>query len=245
MPQIMRKKMKQICGFTLLESLISLTLFFFLFLGGISFFNSAKSHFFSIKAIYETNESLLAAADKIKLDLEQAGQGLATPMNLGLVRGLRIEPERVEICFREQEFLMDADLQPGQTKIQLPTTYRVGTGREICILDAVKGEKAAVISSGSGYMIISRPLQHGYSASDSRLLLIKQISLYLDRQTQILRRKVNTSSAQPLLEKATLFGKNYDEASHLLKITLRIQSKKEREYAFSIRPKNMLLAGYH
>jgi len=237
--------MRYIRGFTLLESLISLTLFFFLFIGSMSFFSSVKFHFFSLRAVYETNESLFAAADKIKLDLEQAGLGLTTPMNLGLIRGLKVEPERVDICIRERRLQIEDDLQLGQTKIHLPETYRIGIGREICIFDAAKGETASVVSSGSGYMVISRPLQHGYSAPDSQLVLIKKISLYLDRLTRTIRRKVNTSSGQPLLEEATLFAGDYDETSNLVQIALGIQSKQEKEHAFSMRPKNLLLAGYH
>ena len=92
-------------------------------------------------------------------------------------------------------------------------------------------------------ILLAQPLQRGYRAGEARLVQVRTVELYLDRSSLILRRKVNTSPAQPLLEETTSFQCGFDAATHITRVSLRHEPGKEKDHAFSIRPKNLVLAG--
>jgi type II secretory pathway pseudopilin PulG len=229
-------------GFSLLESLLSLALFAILFLAGLAFFNTIRNHFHSLQEAYESEESLQAAADKIKLDLEAAGLGLFAPMSRNLVQGIESSGESLVIHSLECAVRPSADLQPGQTRISVADSTEFRSGLTLCIIDRNRGECHLVGSVGRGFIILEDPLQNGYAAGITDLLLIRRVIYFLDRADLILRRKVNTSSAQPLLEDAADFEWDYDGTTHLTVISLRIHSPKEMSHELCIRPKNLALA---
>jgi type II secretory pathway pseudopilin PulG len=235
--------MKHRHGYSLLESLITLTLFSFLFLAGLSFLGSARTHFHGIKDEYEAGESLYASSDRIRLDLEQAGAGLEGPLRLGLIPGVSDANGRLRIQSAEAALALPADLQPGQTRITLADTSAFRKGRLVCILDGRGGETVTVATVDPQSVVISQPLQQGYAAADARLILIRTLEIYLDHGSRILRRKANTSPAQPLLEQTSAFGCVYDPVTHLTRIKIQHEPSKEKNHAFSLRPKNLVLAG--
>ena len=230
-------------GYTLLESLITLALFSFLFLAGLSFLNSAKVHFHGLKDEYEAGESLYASCDRVRLDLEAAGAGLENPLRLGLLPGVSDTNDRLLIRIGEPALVLPADLQPGQTRITLADTSPFKKGRLACVFDDTGGEAVTVASVDPQSIVLTQPLQRGYPAADAWLVLVRTVEIYLDQSSGILRRKVNTSPAQPLLEETGAFQCRYDQITHLTRISIQHEPSKEKNHAFSIRPKNLVLAG--
>ena len=229
-------------GFTLLESLISLALFFVLFLGALACFNSARSHFHGLKERYEEWEAVYAAVDKIRLDVEQAGLGLLEAIRLELLTGVIVENNQARIFSLEGSPPLIEDLQPGQTRIPLDSASWIKAGRPVCIFDHKGGESAAVASSGADHIILTAPLSRGYTREESRILVVKSVRYYLDDPSHVLRRQANQSPAQPLLENTLSFGTAFDPVSQVLTFAVQIKSEKEKSHAFSIRPKNLVLA---
>jgi hypothetical protein len=229
-------------GFTLLESLVSLALFFVLFLGGLACFNSARSHFHGLKERYEEWEAMYAAVDKIRLDVEQAGLGILEPIRLELLPGIIVENNEAQLFSLDGSAALIEDLQPGQTRIPLSSGSWIKAGRPVCFFDRRGGESATVASSGADHIILTAPLSRGYILGETQLLVVKSVRYYLDDSSPVLRRKANTSPAQPLLEDTLSFSTTYDPVSHVLNFAVRIESKKEINHAFSIRPKNLVLA---
>jgi len=225
-----------------LESLLSLTLFCFVFMGGLAFLGPAKAHFHSLKDEYETCEMLYTAVDKIKLDLEQAGEGLFIPLAFGLVPGITAAEDSLWIESGELTLDLSSDLQPGQTRIPLLSTTGFKKGRQICIFNTSGGESATIASIDSNSILLTQPLHSGYLAGDSWLILVRTVQIFLDKDDNLLRRKVNTSSAQPLLEDTVLFFYDYDTAIHLIQIDISTKSNEGKKHAFSMRPKNLVLA---
>lgn len=234
--------MKHPHGFSLLESLVGLCLFFLLLLGTLLVLNSAKTHFFKLKNDYEQTEDLHAASDKIRLDLEQAGYGLSIPLGLDLIPGIETDEQGIHIYSQDQEYPLKENLQPGQTKIGLQSVSGITAGRSLCIHNKETGELVIVDSTGPQYIILEQPLGNGYEARNSQLILIKNVNLYLDNSEDLLRRKVNSSSGQPLLEDTTIFQYTYDPISHVLSIQIQVRAFKEINHAYTIRPKNLVLA---
>jgi hypothetical protein len=89
---------------------------------------------------------------------------------------------------------------------------------------------------------LSSPVEYPYLSENASIVLLRTISVFLDEKKQVLRRKVNSSSAQPLLEGAGSFSFDLDKASNLVKLRLAHTTNKEKFYEVSVFPKNTALA---
>lgn len=66
MPGESKRKGRQIRGFSLVESLISLALFSLFILAGLEFFASSRTIFLRLKEDYQRFESAFCALDKLR-----------------------------------------------------------------------------------------------------------------------------------------------------------------------------------
>ncbi len=225
-----------------MESLLSLAIFSFLFLGALAFLGPTKLYFHGLIEEYESRENLYSAADKIKFDLEQAGQGLFNPLILGLIPGIKSTEDSLKIESKELEINISTDLQPGQTRIPVPSTNGFKENRLICIFDTLKGQTATIASIDSESILLSQPLQHGYKAKDTWISLVKTVEIFFETDSHLLRRKVNSSSAQPLLENTEYFSTAYNANSNYIYIEISTTTNQRRTYAITSCLKNVALA---
>lgn len=232
-------------GFSLIESLISLSLFLIIILASLEFFGYARTLFLKLNSRQEKREAALSALDKMKTDLLSGGAGLLKPIQLGLLEGITKKNGNLVIFSNEKNLLPLNDLVKGQTRILLQSTYKVKRGREICIFDSLKGEVKSVSSVNTKSIVLSSPLNSSFLKEKTSLFLLKKISLFLDEDKQTLRRKVNSSSAQPLLEETALFGFNYEKATNLARIRIALNPNREKEYEIFVFAKNTALAITH
>lgn len=235
----MRKGKK---GFSLLESLLSLSLFLIIILSSLEVFGIARNVFFKLNAEEKKREGVSFALDRMRLDLLDAGRGLDKPIQWELLEGISRENEALTLLYKEDEFRADADLSAGQERISLQGIQIIKKHRQMCIQDSQKGEVKTVTSSDKGSIILTSPLNFSYAQQETSLVLLRKITYFLDEKTQILRRRVNTSPAQPLLEDVSQFFFTYDEPTHLLKLQITLKEEKEKMYEICVFPKNMALA---
>jgi competence protein ComGF len=235
----MRKEEK---GFSLLESLLSLSLFLIITLSSLEVFGIARNVFFKLNAEEKKREGVSFALDRMRLDLLDAGRGLDKPMQRELLEGISRENEALILLCNEDEFQADSDLLAGQERISLQGTQIIKKQRQICIQDSKKGEVKTVISSDKGSIILTSPLNFSYAQQETSLVLLRKITYFLDEKTHILRRRVNASPAQPLLEDASHFFFTYDESTHHLRLQISLKEEKEKMYEICVFPKNMALA---
>ena len=235
----MRKGKK---GFSLLESLLSLSLFLIIILSSLEVFGIARNVFFKLNAEEKKREGVSFALDRMRLDLLDAGRGLDKPIQWVLLDGISRENDSLTLICKEDEFCTEADLSAGQERISLQGTQIIKKHRQMCIQDSQKGEVKTVISSDKGSIILTSPLNFSYAQQETSLVLLRKITYFLDEKTQILRRRVNTSPAQPLLEDVSQFFFTYDEPTHLLKLQITLKEEKEKMYEICVFPKNMALA---
>jgi len=178
----------------------------------------------------------------MKVDILAGGLGLLEPIELGLLEGISQDEGTLVILSKEKNLSPLNDLLEGQTRIKLQSTRDVKKGREICIFDHTKGEDKFISRVEKKSIILSSPLNYSFLKEKTQFLLLKKISFFLDKDKQILRRKTNSSPAQPLLEDAALFGFNLEKASVLVRLHLALESNKEKKYEISVFPKNAALA---
>lgn len=232
-------------GFSLIECLLSLSLFLIIVLSSLEFFGYARTLFLKTKNQEEAHTTALAALDKMKFDLLNAGCGLVPALHLGLLEAIHIADESLAILSKDRELLPAVDLVSGQTRIPLSSTKQITKGRELCIFDLNKGEVRSISSVYPDSIVLTSPLNFSYQEKETQMILLKKISFFLDKDRQILRRKVNSSSAQPLLEEMSTFGFDYERSSNLVKLNLSLKSDKEKKYEISVYPKNTALVASH
>ena len=229
-------------GFSLIESVISLSIFLVIVLSSLEFFGFARNIFLKLKNKEETKEAVLSALDKMKIDLLNGGSGLLVPIQLEILEGITRNEDTLIILSKEKNLSPLNDLLAGQTRILLESTYNVKKGMELCIFDSAKGKVKSISSVDKKSIVLSSPLDFSFLKEKTCVFLLKKISLFFDEDRQTLRRKVNSSPSQPLLEEAALFYFTYEKAVNLARLRLSLQSKKEKEYEISVFPKNTALA---
>lgn len=228
-------------GFSLLESLLSLSIFFLIVLSSLEFFGFSRNIFLKIKAQEETGQAAFSALDKMKADLLQGGAGLRDAIQLGLLEGIAENEGALIILSKEENLIPINDLTAGQTGIQLVSTDELSRGREVCIFDSFKGEVISISSVNKKSIALSSPLNFSFKKEKTNLVLLEKISLFFDRAKQIIRRKVNSSPPQPLLEDATSF--DFERASNLVRLRLSLKLlNRVKIYEASVFPKNTALA---
>ncbi len=232
-------------GFSLIESMICLILFLIITLTSLEIYDLARSRFLSLKHDQEKDTAAHAALEKIKNDLREGGRGLNTALLLGLLEGILTTAGTITAVSSEKDIVLTSDLYPGQSRIYLRSTSGVKKGRSICLIDTDKGEVKTTTAVNNKTVSISVPLSHFYSKDSARVLLLREVSFYYDPVRQMVRRKVNASSSQPLLEDAASFLFSFDKPSNLIKIQLTLNDPRKKKYETTLFPKNIALAAVH
>jgi len=229
-------------GFSLIESLLSLSLSLIIVLSSLEFFGFTRNLFFKLKTKQETMEAALATLDKMRFDLLEAGLGLQQPISLGMLDGIAGSEDTLTIISKEDKFTPLSDLAAGQTSIQLDTTSKLKKGRKVCVFDSTKGEVKSISSVNKESIVLSSPLNFSSMKEETSVFLLREVSLFLDKNKHTLRRKVNTSPAQPLLEEVGMFDFHHEKATNLVKLSISFITDKEKVYETSVFPKNTALA---
>lgn len=239
----MTKKMKKHSnlGFSLIESLLSLSLFLIILVASLEFFISTRNHFFNLKNEQEVNLAAYATLDKIRLDLCECGCGLIVAQSKGLLEAIQVINDTLIIQSKAKDIIPENDLVAGQSFIPVASTTGIKKGQYLCFTDPEKGEVKTIISVNKHGITLSSSLNSSYLKDETTFILIRTISFYLDAGRRILRRKVNASPAQPLLEDVTDFEATYETTSNIVSLSLILTTKEEKEYESSIFPKNMAL----
>ena len=241
----LKNRLSSEAGFSLIESLLSLSLYLIIVLSSLEFFGFTRNIFLKLKTKQEVKEAALATLDKMRFDLLKAGLGLQQPISLGVLDGITESEDTLIIISKEKTFTPLGDLAAGQTIIQFSSTSKLKKGRKVCVFDSTKGEVKSISSVDKESIVLSSPLNFPSLKEETSVFLLREVSLFLDKNKHILRRKVNTSPAQPLLEEVGLFDFHYEKATNLVRLSLSFATNKEKAYETSVFPKNIALASLH
>ena len=231
-------------GFTLIECLIGLSLSLFIVCAALEFLVSAQKHFFKLKERTETSQSALAALDKMRIDLLHAGRGLAGPVGAGLVEAARATEEELRTTAVQKALTLAAEAQAGDLRLSFSSTADISAGRVICFFDGRTGETRTVARVEPGEVVLSAPLGSGYAPETASVSLLEIIVFFVDRPAGILRRRVNASPAQPLLENTANARWHLDQDADLVRIRLELSIKGAPPHETWVFLKNAALARF-
>jgi hypothetical protein len=240
---LVEKKSKE-RGFSLMESLISLSLFLLVVLFSLDCFNSLRSHFIELKESEEWNTAAYAALDRMKKDFQEAGLGLADAIRQGIVEGIKEEGETLILYSKDENLFLRDDLVIGEQRIAVEDTKSVKRGYQICIFDTSKGEMHSVESADKDTIVLTSSLAGDYMQKDTYMISLRKISFFFDERGGVIRRKVNSSPAQPLLEEVNFFDYEYIRDSNLVKVHFRLKRDEEINHEAVVFPKNTAIFNF-
>ncbi len=225
-------------GFSLIELLIGMTLFLIILIAGAEFFGHARGLFFKLKDAEEDAQAAYSALDRIRVDLIKGGRGLTEALGLGLLAAVEAGPDRLIILSSAGPRALGQDIDPGSTLVVLDKVEGIKKGDGVCLLEGFRGEVRNVASVEGNTLVLDLPAEAGYSAADGRALPIERVSYYMGTRDRVVRRQVNASPAQPLIESVGDFRYSYDLSSNLASVIIAISPHKEKSYGIVVFPKN-------
>lgn len=228
-------------GFTLLESLIGMLIFFLVICGSLEFFGTSARVFSRLLGRQENRQAAWAALDRIRADVREAGSGLARAIRLGVLSGFEQADDRLTLVAAEASPALDTDAAAGTMVLSVSGAAEEWAGRALCLCDRINGETAVISSAGDGRLTLAEPLRRGYRAAETSLAVLRKTGVYLDAGSNVLRRKIDASPAQPLLEDVQTLALSVDSAGGLVRARLSLISAPEEFYALQILARNTAL----
>ncbi len=226
-------------GFSLFETLIALGLSLLVLVAAFEFFGITRSLFLKLKEAQENSQAVQAALVKLRIDLLRAGFGLEVPLRTAAIEGIEVTGTSLLILSREEVFVLSADAFSGETRISLERVSGLSPGRRVCLAEEERAEIHTIAALEGKTAVLTEPLATSYLGISAQLLLIEEVSYFLDERSGILRRKVNASPAQPLLDDTGLFVPLYLRGSNLVRVSLAGKANKERRHELSVFPKSL------
>lgn len=229
-------------GFSLLEGLISMFLFLLIVLFSLECFLSVREHFAELKESETANTAVYAALDRMRRDLRDAGLGLTEAMALQVLEGVYETHGMLVVLSKAEDIAIGEALASGQQRIPTPDAKSIKRGQQIGIFNRYGGEVHSVSSIDQNSIVIESPLVSNYLQENTSVILLRKISLFLDEAKGVIRRKVNASPAQPLLESVASFEFNYVRDANLVRLGLILKLNEEKIYETTVFPKNTAMA---
>lgn len=228
-------------GFSLIEALLGLCLTLGILVSSLGFLNVGRKVFFKLKTAEEERLSVLAALEKIRIDVGRAGLGLVDPVRWGILTGLAGSGSVLTVESLERRLTLASDVAAGASRIECSGTEDLAANRTVCIFDDEKGEVGILAGSGRGFIALESPVRNTYLREECRVAVVASARYSLQGGT--LRRQANNSSAQPLLDDVEAWEAVPGAAPGPPVISIRIRLKgKERVYGLSILSKNIALS---
>ncbi|MBC7361768.1 MAG: hypothetical protein H5U06_05755 [Candidatus Aminicenantes bacterium] len=230
-------------GFTLIECLLSLSLSLLILISALEIFSQARKVFYRLKEEHESTLAAVTALEKIQEDLETAGAGLVSGTKDSNFFPLSVDNSSLLIFSRKKNLRLAADIEANQNFILIvpesESSSSLRKGQAIFLKHNQQGELVYITGVSDNRLTVSPPLINSYSSLETEILLLEKIEIYLDGKQKTLRRKVNDTSGQPLLEEVTQFEPFYDSEKNLLQIRLTAGESREKNYELVFYPKNI------
>lgn len=230
-------------GFTLIETLVGLALSLFVITAGLEFFVFAEKAFLRLKSREEAGQAALAALDRIRIDLLHSGLGLAAETALALVEPVEVADGELRTTSLDRPLVLAADARPGEARLALVSSTGITSGQRVVLRQGGSGEVRTVAGVEPGAVVLDAPLGSGYAAGAAVLSLLARVTYFRDGATRILRRRVNASPAQPLLEDTAAVEWSVGGPPPLVRIRIEPGTEGAHPHEATVFLKNPALAG--
>jgi len=228
-------------GFLLFESLLALAFFLVLILSSIEFFASARMLFFKLYDTQTDKENALAALEKLRSDVHQAGEGLQFSVSLGLAEGIEVAGGSLILKSAAAAAVLSEEARAGQSVLKIDNGADFTAGRPIFLADKNKGEALVTASVEGNSLILTAPIVFDYIKGEGTVALAQTVSYYLDEDRSTLRRRVNSGIAQPVLEGVQAFAAGLSADGRLVSAGIRLMTSPDVPREMTVVPKNLAL----
>lgn len=236
--------LRQPAGFSLLECLISLSLSLLILVSALEVSVQARRVFVKLREAQEKELGLAVALEKMREDLEIAGAGIPKLLSGAGLSPIQLNGQTLAIFSADRKTRLLADISSGQGYLLVEVNAALSSilkkGRAIYLTDGNYGELTYITSVSGNLLAVSPALNTAFEAARTEVIVLEKIELYLDSKQKILRRRVNSTTGQPLLEGAEGFAVLYQAESNLASLTISIESGgKAHECELVMYPKNL------
>ncbi|MCR4409748.1 MAG: hypothetical protein NUW11_05565 [Candidatus Saccharicenans sp.] len=231
-------------GFSLLECLISLSLSLLILVSALEVSVQARRVFVKLREAQEKDLGLAVALEKMREDLETAGAGIPKLLSGAGLSPIQLNGQTLVIFSADGKTRLLADISSGQSFLLVEVNAALSSilkkGRAIYLTDGNYGELTYITSVSGNRLTVSPALNTAFEAARTEVIVLEKIELYLDSKQKILRRRVNSTTGQPLAESIEDFTASYQVENNLASITLSIASGGTlHEYELVFYPKNL------
>lgn len=235
---------RRTAGFSLLECLISLSLSLLILVSALEVSVQARRVFVKLKEAQEKDLGVAVALEKMREDLETAGAGIPKLISGTGLSPIQLNGQTLAIFSADGKTRLLADISSGQgfllVEVNAALSSILKKGRALYLTDGNSGELTYINGVAGNSLTISPAFNTAFEAARTEVIVLEKIELYLDRQQKILRRRVNSTTGQPLAEAIEGFTVSYQAEDNLASITLSIDSGgKVHEYELVMYPKNL------
>lgn len=229
-------------GFSLLENLLSLTLSLFILVSALEVITQVKKVYNRLQAQQEASLAASIALEKIREDLEKAGTGVNGCRPSVDRWPIKVENSQLTLLSGELEIKLASDVEAGQNwALIVPwagSGSKLRSGRIILITSQGQTDLVEIVNVSNNLVTLSPAFSSSFQRAESIAYLLEEVEIYLDLKQSTLRRKVNKTSGQPLLEEVYGFQPTYAPEMNLAWIKLQTGSKKEKTHELFFYPKN-------
>ncbi|MDD8021401.1 MAG: hypothetical protein PHU81_09565 [Acidobacteriota bacterium] len=229
-------------GFSLLESLISLTLSLFILISALEVMTQAKRIYSRCLQEQEASLGAAVAMEKIREDLEQAGTGLEGNRPDEGFWPVKIDDSAIILFSGEIPVELAADIEAGQNwaliRLWPGSVSSLKNGRLMLFTGQRQTDLVKITGVLYNRLTVSPSFSSSYEANEAGVYLLEKTEFYLDSREHLLRRRVNGTSGQPLLENVNWFQPAYSRESNLVSIRFGTGSVKEKIHELFFFPKN-------
>lgn len=232
-------------GFTLVECLIGLALSLIVVTAGLGSYMGLQRGFLRLEAREVSGQAALAAVDRMRIDLLHAGLGLAEESRLGIVEPVLATETELRTVSLERTLAPAAEPGAGDTRLVLVSAAGIAAGRSLSLRAGQVGEVRTVARVEGTAVVLDSPLTASYPSANVTLSLLENVAYYVDGHAGILRRRVNASAAQPLIEDVAAAAWSHDPETGLVRIRIDLAVEGAHPYGTTVFLKNVALARSH
>ncbi len=205
-------------GFSLTETIISLTLSLFILLFTSLFVDFVRKESLRGKEEMENLQEFYSGIDRIGYEIKRCGLGLSHLWEKEEFKIFEVLDDALYLRRGNgKTFLSDKALR-GENRIFVDEPFKFKEGREIMVTDFLKFENKKIIKKEKNALVLSGALKNDYSER-SLAIQINYVSFKYDGRKKILRMSQNFGPYQPLIENIESCSFKRERNSLILKVS--------------------------
>lgn len=186
-------------GFSLIETIISLTLSLFILLFTSLFVDFVRKESLRGKKEMKNLQEFYSGIDRIGYEIKGCGLGLSHLWETEKYKIFQILDDTLFLRRGDGKTFLSDKAFRGEKRICVNEPFKFKEGREVIVTDFLKFENQKITKKEGNILILSEALKNNYSER-SLAIQINCVSFKYDGRKKILRMSQNSGPYQPLIE---------------------------------------------